>query len=175
MNKFLIVGIILIVILGGGFAFNQFADNLECGESDGEDKHFNIVSKRLEWRYEPEEITVEQCDRITVTVSNEDNFDHGFAIDAFGVSQRLPANGTIEVSFVATKSGTFPFYCSVSCSDSSNPSLGLQGGVVEKGPYAGTFRGHFEHIGQFVVAAFQRMMDDDHGHAPGTPDDHHDD
>lgn len=157
MNKFVIVGIVLVVIIGGGVAFNSLSDNLSCEPGMGSDKTLTIVSKRLEWRYEPEEITLEQCDRVNLTVINEDNFDHGFAIDAFGVSQRLPANGNINVQFVATKSGTFPFYCSVSCSDSGASTFDLEDGVVQSGPYKGQFRGHFEHIGQFVVSAVKAI------------------
>lgn len=157
MNKFVIVGIVLVAIVGGGIIFSSLADTVSCEPSMGEDRVLSIVSKRLEWRYEPEEITLGQCDRVKLTVINEDNFDHGFAIDAFGVSQRLPANGTINVEFVATKSGTFPFYCSVSCSDSAASTFNLADGVVQTGPYAGKFRGHFEHIGQFVVSALEAI------------------
>jgi len=174
MNKFVIVGIILVVIVAGGLVFNILSDNLNCEPGQGSDKHFDIVSKRLEWAFEPEEITVEQCDRVSVTVINEDNFDHGFAIDAFGVSQRLPANGRIDVEFVATKGGTFPFYCSVSCSDSAASTFGLENGVVQTGPYAGTFRGHFEHIGQFIVTLLSGgSAVEEHSHEPGTADHAH--
>lgn len=154
MNKFVIIGIVLVVILGGGYAFSLTDQGFKCGPNDGEDKEFTVVSKKLEWAFEPESITVDQCDRVKVTVINEDNFDHGFAIDAFGVSQRLPANGTIEVEFTATKSGEFPFYCSVSCSSSDAATFGLENGEVQTGPYAGTKRGHFEHIGKFIVEMF---------------------
>lgn len=158
MNKFIIIGIVLVVIVAGGALFSLTADNLNCEPGMGDDVELTVVSKKLEWAFEPEEITLNQCDRVTVTVINEDNFDHGFAIDAFGVSQRLPANETIVVDFVATKSGTFPFYCSVSCSSSDAGTFDLPNGEVQTGPYAGTVRGHFEHIGQFVVQAVQAVM-----------------
>lgn len=172
MNKYAITGIVLVALVGGGFMFNYYADNFSCDPSIGKDLEFTIFAKRLEWLFEPEEITVEQCDRVTVTVINEDNFDHGFAIDAFGVSQRLPANGTIVVNFVATKGGTFPFYCSVSCSDSSDTSFKLEDGVVQTGKYRGQFRGHFEQIGQFVVnfLTSENTLDE---HTHGVDDDHH--
>ena len=157
MNKFIVIGIVLVVIVAGGAAFSFLADNFNCEPGMGSDLDFTVISKKLEWAFEPEEITVDQCDRVHVTVVNEDNFDHGFAIDAFGVSQRLPANGTIEVDFVATKAGTFPFYCSVSCSSSDAGTFDLPEGKVQTGKYAGTIRGHFEHIGQFVVRAFQAI------------------
>jgi plastocyanin len=151
MNKFAVLGIVLVLILVGGVAYKQFVGSADAPIETGVVKEYTIISKKLEWRFEPESIEVEQGDRIIATVINEDNFDHGFAIDAFGISQRLPANGTIVVEFVATKSGEFPFYCSVSCSSSDNPSFGLQNGEVQTGPYAGTFQGHFEHVGKFVV------------------------
>lgn len=154
MNKYVIIGIVLAVILVGGAIYSSTSDRFACEPTMGQDREFTVVSKKLEWAFEPEEITVDQCDRVQVTVINEDNFDHGFAIDAFGISQRLPANGTIEVDFVATKSGTFPFYCSVSCSSSDAPTFDLPNGEVQTGPYAGTVRGHFEHIGQFIANMF---------------------
>ena len=157
MNKYAIIGIVLVALVGGGLAFNLATDTDNCEPGMGSDITMTIVSKKLEWRYEPEEVTLNQCDRVNLTVINEDNFDHGFAIDAFGVSQQLPANGTINVQFVASKSGTFPFYCSVSCSDSSASTFGLENGVVQTGPYAGQFRGHFEHIGQFVVRILEQL------------------
>jgi hypothetical protein len=69
---------------------------------------------------------------------------------------RLPANGTIEVEFVASKSGEFPFYCSVSCSDSGSTG-NLLDGKVQSGVHAGTVRGHFDHIGKFIVTAFKAL------------------
>lgn len=158
MNKFVIIGVVLVVIIAGGAIYSATSDRFTCDSGMGQDKEFTVVSKKLEWAFEPEEITVDQCDRVKVTVINEDNFDHGFAIDAFGISQRLPANGTINVDFVASKSGTFQFYCSVSCSSSDAATFNLPNGEVQTGKYAGTKRSHWEHIGQFFVNAYQNMV-----------------
>jgi len=154
MNKYIIIGIVLVAIIAGGAIFSATNDSFKCGPGMGDDVEMTVVSKKLEWAFEPEEITINQCDRVTVKVINEDNFDHGFAIDAFGISQRLPASESIVVEFVATKSGTFPFYCSVSCSISDAGTFDLPDGQVQVGPYAGTVRGHFEHIGQYIVNVF---------------------
>lgn len=157
MNKYLIIGIVLVVIVAGGAIFSATSNSFKCEPGMGEDKEYTVISKKLEWTFEPEEITVEQCDRVKLTVINEDNFDHGVAIDAFGISQRLPANGTIDINFVATKSGTFPFYCSVSCSSSDAGTFNLPNGEVQTGRHSGTVRGHFDHIGQFVIKAIQGL------------------
>ncbi len=158
MNKFVIIGIVLIGIVVGGILWKEYgASEASKGIETGVVKEFTVVSKKLEWTFEPESITVEQGDRIKLTVINEDDFDHGVAIDAFGISQRLPANGTINVEFVASKSGEFPFYCSVSCSDSENTG-DLKDGKVQTGKHAGIFRGHFEHIGKFIVTALKAAV-----------------
>ncbi len=157
MNKYVIIGIVLILIVGGGMVFSSKNNAGGCTPEMGAERNITVVSKKLEWRFEPEAITVDQCDKVNLTVINEDNFDHGVAIDALGISQRLPANGTINVSFVALKSGEFPFYCSVSCSDSKSTG-NLPNGVVQTGPYTGTFRGHFEHIGKFIVNALEGLI-----------------
>ncbi len=167
MNKFAILGIILVIIVGGGIAYKVFIGSSQAPIETGVVKEITVVSKRLEWKFEPETIEVEQGDKVKLKVINEDNFDHGVAIDAFGISQRLPASGSIDIEFVASKSGVFPFYCSVSCSSSDAGTFDLPNGEVQTGPYTGTVRGHFEHIGQFVVRALQTMgmMDEEDGHA----------
>lgn len=157
MNKYVIIGIILVAIVGGGALFGARNNTEGCTPEMGAERNITVVTKKLEWRFEPEVINVEQCDKVNLTVINEDNFDHGVAIDALGISQRLPANGTINVDFVASKTGEFPFYCSVSCSDSKSTG-NLKNGVVETGPYAGSFRGHFEHIGKFIVTAMKNVI-----------------
>ena len=154
MNKYVIIGGVLVGIVVIGILYKTFIGSSDAPIETGVVREITVISKRLEWRFEPEVIEVDQGDRVKMTVINEDNFDHGVAIDALGVSQRLPANGTINIEFVATKSGEFPFYCSVSCSDSSNSSFELPNGEVQTGPYAGTFRGHFDHIGKFIVTVF---------------------
>lgn len=157
MNKYVIIGIVVVLLIGGGMIYKSQTDTDNCTPDMGKDVVLNVIAKKLEWRFEPEVITVKKCDRVSLTVVNEDNFDHGVAIDAFGISQRLPANGTIKIDFVASKEGQFPFYCSVSCSDSKSTG-NLPGGVVQTGPYAGTFRGHFEHIGKFIVEAVASIV-----------------
>ncbi len=153
MNKFVIIGIVLVAIIAAGVLYKQFIGSNEAPIETGVVREITVISKKLEWAFEPETIEVDRGDRVKLTVVNEDNFDHGVAIDALGVSQRLPANGTIDIEFVATKSGEFPFYCSVSCSSSDNSSFGLADGQVQSGTYAGTVRGHFDHIGKFIVKA----------------------
>ena len=84
----------------------------------------------------PEIIEVTRGDKIVATIINEDIYDHGIAIDAFGISRRMPANSTIKVEFVVTQEGDFPFYCSVPCGE---------------GTANGVKRTHFDMIGKLHV------------------------
>jgi len=71
-----------------------------------------------------------------MTLVNEDSYDHGIGIDAFGVSQRMPANSVIKVEFVVTRAGDFQFFCSVPCGE---------------GHVDGEKRTHFDMIGTMHV------------------------
>jgi plastocyanin len=137
MNKYLIIIILIVLIIVGGFFYRQFGISEEDrGIETGVIKEFTITTKKDNWRFEPEEINVTQGDRVILTIVNEDDYDHGIAIDAFGVSQRIPASGTIKAEFVVTKAGVFPYYCSVPCGE---------------GEVDGVTRGHFDQIGRINV------------------------
>ncbi len=74
----------------------------------------------------PNELVVHAGDTVKITVYNADTMDHGFAIDAFGVNQVIPAatqdsaTGDITpsvtlITFVASTSGVFMWYCTNPC------------------------------------------------------------
>lgn len=137
MNKYLILIIAGVIIIGGGIFYRVFilpASSVPV--STGKIREITIVAKKDEWRFNPEIIEAMRGDKIIATIINEDNYDHGIAIDAFGVSQRMPANGTIKIEFVVTQEGNFPFYCSVPCGE---------------GKVNGKKRGHFDMVGKIHV------------------------
>lgn len=137
MNKFFIIGIILVLLVAGGILYRTFLLSEEDKPvTTGVVREITVIAKKDQWRFVPEEIEIQQGDRIIMTVVNEDAYDHGIGIDAFGISQRMPANSTIKVEFVATKAGEFPFYCSVPCGE----------GYVD-----GIKRTHFDMIGKLHV------------------------
>lgn len=137
MNKYFIIGIIVLVAIGGGILYRTFL----LAEEDkpvttGVVREITVAAKKDQWRFVPEAIEANQGDKIIMTLINEDAYDHGIGIDAFGISQRMPANSTIKVEFVVTKAGEFPFYCSVPCGE----------GFVD-----GVKRTHFDMIGKLHV------------------------
>ncbi len=137
MNKYFILIIIGVVIIGGGVAYRVFLlPESSVPVTTGKVREITIIAKKDTWSFEPEIIEAVRGDKIIATIINEDDYDHGIAIDAFGVSQRMPANGTIKVEFTVTQEGDFPFYCSVPCGE---------------GEVNGEKRGHFDMVGTIHV------------------------
>ncbi|MDP3735211.1 MAG: cupredoxin domain-containing protein [bacterium] len=137
MNKYLIVGIIAVVVIGGGIFYRTtLLSEDKVPLVTGVVHEVAVVAKKNEWRFVPEEIEINHGDHVIMTVINEDDYDHGIAIDSYGVSQRMPANSTRVIEFDATQQGDFPFYCSVPCGE---------------GEVDGVLRTHFDMIGKLHV------------------------
>ncbi len=142
MNKYIIIFIIIVLIVVGGLFYRLFIlPESSVPVVSGKERQITIIAKEDQWRFEPEDIIVDRGDKVIATIINEDNYDHGIAIDALGVSQRMPAKSTIVVTFVATQEGDFPFYCSVPCGE---------------GEFEGEKRGHFDMVGKFHVRPLPR-------------------
>ena len=137
MNKYIfIIGAAVLLIIGGVVYRAFLIPEKSKPVTTGKVREITVVAKKDEWRFVPETIEVERGDKIIVTAINEDSYDHGIGIDAFGISQRMPANETIIFEFVVTQEGEFPFYCSVPCGE---------------GEVDGHKRTHFDMIGKFHV------------------------
>lgn len=118
MNKYVILIIVLALIVAGGIIYRgTIQDESDKGIDTGIVKEFTVTAKKNEWRFVPEEFEVNQGDTIKMTAVNEDDYDHGIAIEAAGVSQKMPANSTVIFQFKVTKAGDYPFYCSVPCGE----------------------------------------------------------
>ena len=104
----------------------------------GPTKEITIHILKRSWTYDPESIDVQKGDMLHFTLINDDIVDHGFAIDAFRVSKRIPAEKTIDIApFVVDQIGDFQYYCSIVCAE----------GDAESGIHKGEKRGHFDQIG----------------------------
>ena len=137
MNKYpLIIGAVILIVIVGAVYRTFFLSEESKPVTTGVIREITITAVQNEWRFVPEEIEVDRGDKIILTVINEDDYDHGISIDAFGISQRMPANSTIKVEFVATQLGDFPFFCSIPCGE----------GIVD-----GKKRSHFDMIGKLHV------------------------
>jgi cytochrome c oxidase subunit II len=75
-------------------------------------KKFEMVAKQ--WEFQPKIITVKKGDNVQLEIKSVD-VDHGFALSEFGINKQLAPGETTVVKFIATKTGTFPFFCNVFC------------------------------------------------------------
>lgn len=66
-------------------------------------------------KFYPQTIVVLKGDKVKLILNNTDEMDHGFAIDALGISQTVQAGQTITIEFVADTAGVFTFYCTFPC------------------------------------------------------------
>ena len=65
-----------------------------------------------DFSFSPARIAVSRNDLVRVTVQSED-VAYSFTIDAYRVSKRVPAGGSVSFEFLADREGTFPFYSSL--------------------------------------------------------------
>ncbi len=120
MNKLVVIGIVLLLLVGGGLFYRQVflvGGGKICGSGDGSDVTWDMKAVEGKWEFEPSILQVKKCDRITLNIYNEDEYDHGFAIDVFGVNKRLTPRVTTTITFTATQTGEHVYYCSVPCGE----------------------------------------------------------
>jgi cytochrome c oxidase subunit 2 len=77
-----------------------------------ETQEFTMTARQ--WEFEPATITVNEGDRVKLTITSED-VDHGFSLPDFGVTAQLEPGETEEVEFVADEAGTYSFFCNNFC------------------------------------------------------------
>jgi len=76
--------------------------------------------------YSMEEIRVKQGDIVTINLTNSDGF-HDWVVDEFGAAtDTIQAGETTSITFVASKKGTFEYYCSVG----SHRAQGMVGNLI---------------------------------------------
>ncbi len=87
-------------------------------------KQFTVVAQNF--AFAPGEIRVKKGDTVKLTLQNQDGF-HDLVIDEFNVrTPRIGQGQTADVQFVADKTGTFQYYCSVA----NHRAMGMWGNLV---------------------------------------------
>ncbi|HYF05914.1 MAG TPA: cupredoxin domain-containing protein [Patescibacteria group bacterium] len=74
-------------------------------------KEFTVTGKNF--NFSPAQITVNKGDRVRITFKNEAGF-HDLKIDEFNAgTKQIDTNAEETFEFIADKTGTFDYYCSV--------------------------------------------------------------
>jgi cytochrome c oxidase subunit 2 len=76
------------------------------------DKHIKIEAGRFQ--FSPSEMTVNPGDRVTIEFTSIDVV-HGLSLDGYNFELKADPGKTVSKSFIADKTGTFRFRCSVVC------------------------------------------------------------
>lgn len=136
MNKYLSLSLFAAFLLGSGFVYSKFYRPAEVGgvPSTGRVVEVNMRVPQDQWAWDPETIRVNAGDKVRLHIYNEDTYDHGFAIDIFGVNRRLFPRRTTSLEFNASLAGKFRFYCSVPCGE-----------------------GHYDQIGTIIVGRTEEL------------------
>lgn len=142
MNKYLSLSLFAVLLLSSGFVYQTFYRPAEIGgiESSGRIVEIDMRVLKNQWKFEPGVIKAQPGDKVVLHIYNEDDYDHGFAIDVFGVNRRLFPERETSVEFIASLKGKFSFYCSVPC---------------------GT--GHYDQIGTIIVGDEREKLTDYRG------------
>lgn len=123
--KLLFFGVFLVT---SGIVYQKYYRPVEIAPIARNDRPPVEINMRVienTWKWDPAEIRVKAGDLVRLKITNEDPFDHGFAIEAFGINRRLFAKRETLVEFLASKTGSFGFYCSVPCGEGHYRQTGL--------------------------------------------------
>lgn len=80
--------------------------------------------KENSWLFDPSRVEVTAGETVHLQIYNEDSYDHGWAVEAFGVNKRLFPKINTDIKFCASKVGEYTFYCSVPCGEGHNNQKG---------------------------------------------------
>ncbi len=150
MNKSLLIGVVVVVLLVGGLWFmnpagapqeevvtgdtNQNMPVLPNGNeptvpemivtpepSAAAVKEFVVEGSNF--TFSPNQITVEKGDRVRIVFNNKDG-RHDWRLDEFDAATKVIMGGQSEtIEFIAETAGTFEYYCSVG----SHRQMGMKG------------------------------------------------
>lgn len=87
------------------------------------ERTFHVGVRQFEW--DPRIIRAKQGELVRLVIHNAD-VKHGLVIPDLGVNEDIPPEGAV-IEFMASKKGTFTFFCSVYCGEGH---MEMQGSIV---------------------------------------------
>ena len=102
--------LVLLALLGSLAGLSPVSTRLLAQDQAPSRRDIMVVAKGS--AFTPARIEVAQDDLVKITVRSDD-VAHGFAIDEYRISKRVPAGGSVTFEFRADRAGTFPFYCNL--------------------------------------------------------------
>ncbi len=116
-----LAGALLCTAAGGATAFYVHAPAVAAGTADAPARRLSVQACKFD--FAPKEIRVTKGERVTIVLTSPD-FVHGFSVPDFNVrSDGIPGK-TIEVTFIADKSGKFIYLCDNFCGEHHDKMTG---------------------------------------------------
>lgn len=115
--------LLVVILLASGCVSQDEVQTSTSGQTEptGDVKVFEMTAKQFS--FEPNIITVKKGDTVKLAITSVD-VAHGLSLPDFGVNENLEPGKTVNVEFVADKTGTFSFFCSVPCGSGHNRMSG---------------------------------------------------
>lgn len=115
----LIALIVLLITAAAVYELIAYTSGKSGGQSPavsttGNTKTFDITAKKFE--FTPSQITVKTGDKVIINLTSLD-VTHGFAIAGYGINKTVNPGATTTIEFIADKTGSFEFRCSVPCGE----------------------------------------------------------
>ncbi len=138
MKKLLLILIVVVVLGAGGYMYSQKAaapvenampvpgtsgveeavvekstgETAEAAMEKSAAKEFTLDA--TEFAFSLAEIKIKKGDTVKITLTNSGKMPHDWVVDEFNIRTKQIKNGeTDTITFVADKTGTFEYYCSV--------------------------------------------------------------
>lgn len=127
MNKFIKLLLFAVFLIASGVVYQLYYRPQGIGpvKASGNILEIEMRAKENQWKWEPSDIHIKAGDTVRLKIFNEDNYDHGFAVEAFGVNKRLFPRRETVIEFIASRAGSFSFYCSVPCGEGHYDQIGI--------------------------------------------------
>jgi plastocyanin len=134
-RQYLIATIVVVLVLVGigiyYFATSNIqntppSDSTQSKQTDvsSSEKTFTIIAENFS--FSPAQITVSKGEKVKIILNNVEGY-HDFVVDEFNArTDRVQGSTTTQVEFIADKTGTFEYYCSVG----NHRQMGMKGNLV---------------------------------------------
>ena len=133
MNKNLLIGLAVLVVLGGGYLLlsrgagyqtpetatptrqEPQATELAKEEEEGEvTEAREIVVEGSEFSFSPSSITVNAGEKVKLTFNNVGSFPHNLTVEGLGIATKTIGGGQSDtIEFTVEEGGTYTTFCSV--------------------------------------------------------------
>lgn len=126
-NKYFKLFTFAVLLFFSGYIYANFYRPPEISrvEFTGNTIEIDMRVLKDKWKFEPGEIRARPGDKVRIKIYNEDDYDHGFSLDVFGINRRLFPKKITVIDFIASNEGKFNFYCSVPCGEGHYEQIGF--------------------------------------------------